>query len=91
MLGGIGGFHHLWNIPRPCHYLQVPRASSLGGRQRLARGGTQPAKYMAEVGKANTGLEQGGCGCPDLGPDVLGGVSVSHVVRVEDMGDDTVY
>ena len=35
------------------------------------------------------GAEQGGCGCPYLGPDLLGGGPVGHAVRVGDVGDDS--
>ena len=43
---------------------------------------------MAEVGAADLGVEQGGCGCPDIGPDLLGGGSVSHAVWVGDVGHE---
>ena len=43
---------------------------------------------MEEVGAAELGVEQGGCGCPDIGPDLLGGGSVSHAVWVGDVGHE---
>ena len=43
------------------------------------------------MGEADTGIDQGGGGCPDLGPYILGGGSVSPVVRVRDMGDDAAH
>ena len=43
---------------------------------------------MEEVGAADLGVEQGGCGCPDIGPDLLGGGSVSHAVWVGDVGHE---
>ena len=33
--------------------------------------------------------EQGRCGCPDLGVDLLGVGSVGHVVRVVDVGGES--
>ena len=90
--GGVrGGFHRLWDPPRPGHYLQVPRASSIVGRQRLAGSGPQPAEVTAEVGEVDAVLEKGGGGCPDLGPDIIEGGSVVHVVRVRDVGDNAVH
>ena len=44
---------------------------------------------MAELGTADAGVEKGGGGYPDLGTDILGGVSVCHFVRVGYVGDDT--
>ena len=32
--------------------------------------------------------DQGGCGCPDLGTDLLDGGTVSHVVLVVELGDE---
>ena len=43
----------------------------------------------AEVGAFESGVNQGGCGCPDLGLDWPGGVSVNHALRFIDMGNDT--
>ena len=40
------------------------------------------------MGLADEGTEQGRCGCPDLGIDLLGGGTVGHAVQVEDVGDD---
>ena len=54
----------------------------------MAGGGRQPAEGTAEVGKADMGLGQGGGGCPDLRPDILGSCTVGNVVRVVDMGND---
>ena len=42
---------------------------------------------MAEVGAADKGAGQGGCGFPDLGPDILGSGPVSNFVWVVDVGD----
>ena len=46
---------------------------------------------MEEVGAADQSVDQGGCILPDLGPDLLGGGSVRHSLRVGDVGHDTVY
>ena len=41
-----------------------------------------------EVRTSDEGTDQGGCGCPYLGQDLLGGVPVSHDVWVGDVGHD---
>ena len=46
-------------------------------------------EITAEVGAGDKVSYQGGCGCPDLGTDLLGGGPVSHVVWVVDVGDKT--
>ena len=76
---------------RPGHCLQVPRSISLVGRGRLAGGGPQVLEGMAEVGESDAGIEQVGCGCLDLGTDILCGGSVGPVVRVRDVGDDAAH
>ena len=73
MGGGRDGDHSRWDTPRPGDLLQVPWESSLGSGRRLAGGGPQPSEGPVEVGAADSGAEPGGCGCPDLGPDILGG------------------
>ena len=40
------------------------------------------------MGTADEGAEQGGCVCPDLGPDLLGVGPVGHDLWFRDMGDD---
>ena len=59
---GGGGFHRLWDPPRPGHCLKVLTASSLGGQRRLDGGGPQPAEGTAEVGEYDAVLDQGGGG-----------------------------
>ena len=76
--------------PSPGHFIQLPRESSIGGRRRLAGGGPQPAEDMAEVGGDYANIDQGGGGCPDLKPDIIGCGAVGPVVRVRDGGDDIV-
>ena len=46
---------------------------------------------MEEVGATDVGVDQGGGGYSDLGPDMLGGGSYSPVVRVRDVSDDTAH
>ena len=46
---------------------------------------------MAEVRVADLGVEQGGCGCPDLGTDLLGSGSVGHALRIGDVGHDIAH
>ena len=41
------------------------------------------------MGAADLGVEKGGCGCPDLGPYLLGSGLVGHNLRVRDIGHDT--
>ena len=44
------------------------------------------------MGEDDRCLEKGGGGgCPDLGPDILGGGSVGPLVRVRDVGDDAAH
>ena len=43
------------------------------------------------MGEAVYGVGEGGCGCPDLGPDILGGGAGSQDLRVGEMGNDTVH
>ena len=68
--------------------LALSRKSSISGRQRLASGGKKPVESTAEVGVAYKGTDQGGFGCPDLGPYLLGGGPVCHYVQVRDMDHD---
>ena len=44
--------------------------------------GPQPLEIVLEVGKVDKGAEQGGCRCPDLRPDLLGGGPVGHAIQV---------
>ena len=94
-VGGTGGYrvvyHSLWDTPRPVHLLQVSWDSFLGGRRQLDGGDTQPVESMAEVGVDDSVVEQGGWECLYLGPDLLGGVSVSHDLRVGDVDHDTAH
>ena len=43
------------------------------------------------MGAADSGVEQGGFGCPDLGPDLPGGGSVGNDLWVGDVGRDTLH
>ena len=43
------------------------------------------------MGATDKGAEKRVCGCPDLGPDILGGGKVGIVVRVGDVGDDSMH
>ena len=44
-----------------------------------------------EVGEDDIGLGQGGGGCPDLGPDILGGGSLDTILQVRDVGIDATH
>ena len=44
-----------------------------------------------EVVKVDRGLEQGGGGCPNFGPDIIGSGSVGYFVRARDVGDDAAH
>ena len=43
------------------------------------------------MGATDKGAEERGCGCPDLGTYILGGVPVGNVLHVRDMGDDPTH
>ena len=43
------------------------------------------------MGADDTGVEQGGGGCTDLVPDILGGGLVCPVVHVRDVGDEPLH
>ena len=40
---------------------------------------------------SESSVDQEGCGCPDLGPDLFGSGSVNHALRVGDVGYDTTH
>ena len=42
----------------------------------------------AEVGADDEGAEKGGCGCPELRPDLIGGCPVGHSVWVGGVGHE---
>ena len=86
-----GRFHSLWDLPHPCNFLQIHREIYLCGQQQTDGGDPQPAEGIVVVGEADAGIEQGGGGCPDLGPDILGGSAVGPVVRFMDAGDYTAH
>ena len=46
---------------------------------------------MAEVGTADSGVEQGGLGCLDLGSNLFCSGSVGHSLQVVDVGHDTAH
>ena len=48
-------------------------------------------KVKTEVGKTDKGAVNRRCVCPDLGPDILGGVIVGIFVPVRDVGDDPTH
>ena len=51
----------------------------------------KPPECQAEVGTANSGTEQGGSGCPDIGEDILGSGTIGTDIQVRDMGPDPAY
>ena len=57
----------------------------------MAGGGSQPAKSTAEAGESDACLEQVGGGLLDLGPDILGGISVGFIIRFRDMANEAVH
>ena len=79
--------HRLWDPPLPGNLHQISWEIYLGGGgKQLGSGGPQPAESITEVGAVESGVEQGGCRCPDLGPDLLSGGSVRNYLRVGDVG-----
>ena len=71
--------------------LQVHGASACERGRRLAVSGSQPQARQTEVGAADSYIDQGGSGCPDIGTDLLGGGAIGTAVRVRDMGPDAAY
>ena len=53
----------------------------------MASGDHKSTESTAEVGAADQGAGKGGCGCLELGKDLLGDGTVGNVVRVGDVGD----
>ena len=43
------------------------------------------------MGVSDEGVKHGGCGCPYLGPDLLGGGPVIHDLQIGDMGNDPLH
>ena len=93
--GGLGGDvesnHCLRSPPLPCHLLQVSGASSCRRGRQLAGSGAQPPARQAEVGADNSGAEQEGSGCQDIGTDLFSGGTSSPDIRARYMGPDTAY
>ena len=51
----------------------------------------KPPARQTEVGAAESGTEQGGSGCPNIGTDLLDGGTIGPVIRVRYMGPETAY
>ena len=43
------------------------------------------------MGAADSYIDQGGSGCPDIGTDLLGVGAIGTAIRVRDMGPDAAY
>ena len=43
------------------------------------------------MGAADSGTEQGGSGCPEIGTDLLGGGTIGPDIRARNMGPDPAY
>ena len=43
------------------------------------------------MGEADSGIDQVGSGCLDIGAGLLGGGAIGPFIRVRDMGPDAVY
>ena len=93
--GGTGGDGEgtscLKSPPLPGQLLQVPGESSCGGRGQLDGNGTQPPAHQEEVGEADSGTDQEGSGCPDIGVDLIIGGTIGPDIQVRDMGPFTAY
>ena len=70
---------------------QVYGASSCNKGRQLAVSGAQTQARQTEVGTADSYIDQGGSGCPDIRTDLLGGGAIGTSVRVRDMGPDAAY
>ena len=65
--------------------------SSCGRGQRLAVSGAQHEVRQTELVAADSDIDQGGSGCPDIRIYILGGGAISPDKWVRDMGPDTTY
>ena len=75
----------------PGNLLQVYEASYCDRGQQLAVSGAKPKARKIEVGAADSYINQGGSGCPDIRTDLLGGGAIGPAIRVRDMGPDAAY
>ena len=57
----------------------------------MTSSGAKPPAPQAEVGEANSGVEQGGIGIQDIRKYLIGGVAISPDIWVRDMVNDTAY
>ena len=60
-------------------------------QQYVVSSGAQPPARQAEVGAANSGVEQGGSRCQDIGTDLFWGGTIGPAIRFIYMGTDTLY
>ena len=51
----------------------------------------QPQARQTELGVADSYIDQGGSGCPDIGTYFLCGGAIGPAIRVRDMGPDAAY
>ena len=77
--------------PLSGNLLQVYGASSCNKGRQLAVSDAQTQARQTEVGTADSYIDQGGSGCPDIGTDLLDGVETGPDVQVRDMGPDAAY
>ena len=90
--GGEGEENHcLWCTPISGNLLQVYGASYCDRGQRLAVSGAQTQACQTDVGAADSYIDQGGRGCPDIGTYLIGGGAIGTSIRVRDMGPDAAY
>ena len=94
MLGNISTIdcitHRSLDPHRPDQLLQLPWDKPLASGIRLSRGGPQPSEETSEVGTDVQGVDQGGCGGPDLGEYLCVSATSGHALWVGDMVNDTV-
>ena len=80
--------HRSLDLPCPDKLLQVPWDKPLASGIQLDSSRPQPLEETAEVGVAVQGVDQRGCGCPDLGEDLRGSAASGHDIRVVDVVND---
>ena len=57
----------------------------------MAVSGAQPQACQTELGAAESYIDQGGSGCPDIGTYLLDGGAICPAIRVRDIGPDAAY
>ena len=90
--GGEGEDNHfLWCPPLPGNLLQVYGEIYCNRGRWISVSSAQPQACQTEVGPADSYIDQGGSGFPDIGGYLLGGGEIGPDIWVRDMGPDAAY